>query len=137
LIYSVRAMKYLKDQARFLREVQRVCSPKGCVLLYDIWNAKNVSYILSKAYQPFMREFRLRCFPPEMRRMDHPLIKRTLESGECKVQSKGILFVPAALYARTSSESFLRVLTIVDKFFARFPLSQYFAYSVLYLAVKP
>ncbi|MGA2626647.1 MAG: class I SAM-dependent methyltransferase [Candidatus Bathyarchaeia archaeon] len=137
LVYSIRAMKYLSNQAKFLREARRVCSHEGCVLLYDIWNAKNVSYLFSETCLRFMSILRPHDFPPEMRRMNHLLIKRTLEQWDgCEVQTRGILFLPLLIYARTSSRSLLRIFTIFDKLLSRLPFSQYLAFSVLYVAIR-
>lgn len=107
LLYSIRVMKYLRNQAKFLREAQRVCSTTGCVLLYDIWNAKNVSHLFSETCLRFMRIFRSHDFPPEMRRMNHPQIKQTLEqSGRFEVQTRAILFIPSLIYAGILTQPF-------------------------------
>ncbi len=137
LVYSIRVMKYLRDQAKFLREAQRVCSSNGCILLYDIWNGKNVSYLFSQTLLRFVNVLRSDDFPPEMRRMNHLLIKRMLEqSGRYKVSTKGILILPTMLYARTCSHTLLRIFTMVDKLLSQFPFSEYLAFSVLYLAIR-
>jgi len=139
LLYSIRVMKYLKNQAEFLREIMRTCGEGGCVLLCDVRTSENISYLVLQTCMRIKRVFQSHRSqqPEESRRLRPSVIKRLLEQpGELRVRTRGILFLPSAMYARTSSRILLRIFAILDNLLSQFPFSQYLAFSVLFTATK-
>jgi ubiquinone/menaquinone biosynthesis C-methylase UbiE len=137
LLYSIRVMKYLKNQARFLGEARRTCKEGGCVLLCDERMSENISYLVLQICLRIQRIFEsCRSQQARPRRMRPSAIVGLLEqSGMPNVHARGVLFFPSEIYARMP-RVFLRALTIVDKLLSRFPASRYLASVVLFVAIK-
>jgi ubiquinone/menaquinone biosynthesis C-methylase UbiE len=135
LIYSVRVMKYLEGQSKFVLEVQRVCKEGGCVLLYDIRHL-GVAYLALKVIRRIIPP-RYRPHPRQLERlMPFHICALLSRSGQFLVKSRGVLFVPWTMYRYVTSRKILSLLAFLDRLLAKAPFSQYLAYSVLYTASR-
>jgi SAM-dependent methyltransferase len=119
LVYSVRAFKWDPSPLLVLKEVNRVCKKNGTVLFYEVNNS--------------LRALPWRAAKPHFALMTPFSTKKLFETaGFQNVSYEGVLFVPLRFYTFSKNKTVLKILIDLEKIVAKMPLSDVFAYGLVY-----
>ena len=132
LVYSVRAFKWVPNPLLVLKEVNRVCKKNGTVLLYEVNSSLSIDYL---AKQVFNHVFFLpyRAAKPQFTLATPFSTMKLFETaGFHNVSYEGVLFLPLRFCTFSKNKTLLKILIDLEKIAAKMPLSDVFAYGLVY-----